>query len=57
MEMALGSNGTIGSGAYLMNWKGETSVAGKKMQGLRDRGVAQKVWEHSTHLLDQAVRT
>jgi len=56
LQVAVGSNGTVGSGAYLMNWKGETSPAGKKMQSLREQGVAQKVWEHTTHLLDHAVR-
>lgn len=56
LQVAVGSNGTIGSGAYLMNWKGETSAAGKKMQALREQGVAQKVWEHTTNLLDRAVQ-
>lgn len=55
LQVAAGSDGKIGSGAYLMNWKGETSPAGKKMQKLRDQGVAQKVWEHTTQLLDDAV--
>jgi NAD(P)-dependent dehydrogenase (short-subunit alcohol dehydrogenase family) len=53
---AMGSNGVLGSGAYLMNWKGETSAAGKKMQRLRAQGMAQKVWKHTTELLDRTVR-
>lgn len=56
LQVAVGSNGTVGSGAYLMNWKGETSAGGKKMQKLREQGVAQKVWEHTTNLLDRTVR-
>ncbi|WPH04794.1 putative short-chain dehydrogenases/reductase [Acrodontium crateriforme] len=54
IQLAMGSNGTLGSGAYLMNWKGETSAAGKKMQRLRERGFAQKIWEHTTSLTDRA---
>ncbi|KAF1348457.1 putative short-chain dehydrogenases/reductase [Delphinella strobiligena] len=57
LQAALGSDGTVGSGTYLMNWKGETSAAGKKMQKLREQGVAQKVWDHTTHLLDAAVQS
>ncbi|KAH0372519.1 NAD(P)-binding protein, partial [Aureobasidium melanogenum] len=55
-ERAVGSDGMIGSGAYLMNWKGETFAAGKKMQSLRAQGMAHKVWEHTTDLLSRAVR-
>ncbi|KAI5247037.1 NAD(P)-binding protein [Aureobasidium subglaciale] len=54
-RIAISSDGTIGGGAYLMNWKGETSAAGKKMQQLRSHGMAQKVWDHTTSLLDRAV--
>jgi hypothetical protein len=45
----------LGSGAYLMNWKGETSAAGKKMQNLRAQGMAQEVWKHTTELLSRTV--
>lgn len=55
-RVAMGSDGVLGSGAYLMNWKGETSAAGKKMQRLRAQGMAQRVWEHTTDLLSRAVR-
>lgn len=56
LQVAIGSTGASGSGAYLMNWKGETFAAGKKMQKMREQGVAEKVWEHTTGLLDDAVR-
>lgn len=56
LDPAIGSNGTFGSGAYLMNWKGDTSEAGKKMQKLRKEGMAERVWEHTTNLLDRTVR-
>lgn len=54
-QAVVGSDGTLGSGAYLMNWKGETFAAGKKMQNLRAQGMAHKVWEHTTDLLSRAV--
>lgn len=54
LQLAMGSNGTVGSGAYLMNWRGETSAAGRKMQRLREQGVAKKVWEHTVQLADRA---
>ncbi|KAH0289860.1 NAD(P)-binding protein [Aureobasidium namibiae CBS 147.97] len=53
---AMGSNEVLGSGAYLTNWKGETSAAGKKMQRLRAQGMTGRVWEHTTNLLSRTVR-
>jgi NAD(P)-dependent dehydrogenase (short-subunit alcohol dehydrogenase family) len=50
-QAAVGSDGVLGSGAYLMNWKGETFAAGKKMQKLRARGMARQIWDHTTELL------
>ncbi|KAH0020405.1 NAD(P)-binding protein, partial [Aureobasidium melanogenum] len=52
---AVGSDGALGSGAYLMNWKGETFAAGKKMQSLRAQGMAHRIWKHTTDLLNRAV--
>jgi NAD(P)-dependent dehydrogenase (short-subunit alcohol dehydrogenase family) len=52
-RIAMGSDGVFGSGAYLMNWKGETSPAGKKMRKLRAEGMAEKVWNHTTDLLSR----
>jgi NAD(P)-dependent dehydrogenase (short-subunit alcohol dehydrogenase family) len=54
--VAVGSDEALGSGAYLMNWKGETSAAGKKMQKLRAQGMARRVWEHTTDLLNRTVQ-
>lgn len=55
-RVAMGSDGVIGSGAYLMNWKGETSAAAKKMQKLRAQGMAARVWEHTTDLFSRTVQ-
>ncbi|KAI4730320.1 NAD(P)-binding protein [Aureobasidium sp. EXF-10728] len=55
-DVAMGSNGVLGSGAYLMNWKGDTFAGGRKIQRLREQGMARKVWEHTTDLLSRTVR-
>lgn len=54
--VAKGSDGRVGSGAYLMNWKGETSVAGKTMQRYREEGMPEVVWRHTVDLLQSAVK-
>ncbi|KAG9595971.1 NAD(P)-binding protein, partial [Aureobasidium melanogenum] len=54
-KAAVGSDGALGSGAYLMNWKGETFAASKKMQSLRAQGMAHRIWEHTTNLLNRVV--
>ncbi|KAI3394130.1 hypothetical protein diail_3183 [Diaporthe ilicicola] len=56
LGVAVGAGGVPGSGAYLMNWKGETSAGGKKMQALREQGAAKKVWEHTTDMFDRILR-
>lgn len=55
-QVAMGSDGRLGSGAYLANWKGETFAAGKNMQKLRAQGMAERVWEHTTALLSRTVQ-
>lgn len=48
-EVAKGTDGEIGSGVYSIHWTGEH--AGPKvvelLAGLRARGMAQKVWQHT----------
>lgn len=56
LGVAVGAGGIPGSGAYLMNWKGETSAGGKKMQALREQGAVKKVWEHTTDMFDRILR-
>ncbi|KAK6000809.1 hypothetical protein QM012_003534 [Aureobasidium pullulans] len=55
-KAAVGSDESVGSGAYLMNWKGETFPAGEQMRSLRAQGMAHQVWEHTTNLLSRAVQ-
>jgi hypothetical protein len=49
VEVASGTDGKIGSGVYSIHWSGEH--AGPKvvelLAGLREQGMAQKVWKHT----------
>lgn len=53
---AVGSDGEVGSGAYLVNWKGEGKVGNQIMQQYRAQGMSEHVWGHTTDILNAAVR-
>lgn len=46
-DMAAGSDGVRGSGAYILKWDG--SVVGKQevLGPMREKGLREKVWEHT----------
>jgi hypothetical protein len=46
LKVATGSDGKVGSGAYPVNWNGETIPVEKAYKGL-EAGMSQKVWEHT----------
>ncbi|KAI9815134.1 MAG: hypothetical protein M1827_002977 [Pycnora praestabilis] len=46
-DVALGSTGEKGSGAYLLNWNGEVTGKQKLLKDYRERGVGKKIWEHT----------
>ncbi|PGH34430.1 hypothetical protein GX50_02798 [[Emmonsia] crescens] len=52
--VAVGSTGVRGSGAYLLNWKGEGIPGSKVMQRYREEGMPETVWRHTVDLLDKA---
>ncbi|QIW94608.1 hypothetical protein AMS68_000126 [Peltaster fructicola] len=54
VSVAVGSDGHTGSGVYLTNWKGETSVGGRTLQRYREDGLPAEVWSHTTELLQRA---
>lgn len=54
--VAIGSNGEPGSGAYLLNWKGEGRAGGKTMRRYREEGMPGTVWKHTVELLDGTVK-
>ena len=54
VEIAKGSDGTAGSGAYLLNWDGKVqSQSLGLMKDYRDGGVQQKVWEHTMEMFEK----
>ena len=51
-EAALGSDGTMGSGAYCLHWKGVPSSNQAKLRKFRDANARQIIWQHTRHVLD-----
>jgi NAD(P)-dependent dehydrogenase (short-subunit alcohol dehydrogenase family) len=47
----VGSDGTKGSGSYLLSWDGDVFPDTKKAQKLRDEGGEAKVWQHTEEVL------
>ncbi|KAL3496703.1 hypothetical protein BJX62DRAFT_193826 [Aspergillus germanicus] len=54
--VAKGVDGRVGSGAYLLNWKGDVRSSAKILEQYRQDGTAELVWKHTEELLEQAVR-
>ncbi|KAF2476339.1 uncharacterized protein BDR25DRAFT_375228 [Lindgomyces ingoldianus] len=46
-ELATGSDGKSGSGAYFVSWNGEVFGESKKMESMRNNGAREKIWEHT----------
>lgn len=55
-EVTKGTRGETGSGAYLLNWKGEIRPTRETMRDYREKGVGELVWKHTQGLWDQAIR-
>lgn len=51
-----GSNGKIGSGAYLLDWDGKATGDEEILKKYRDQNMAQRVWEHTMQIFQQAER-
>ena len=47
VSVARGSDWEVGSGCYLLNWDGEEVGDRKLLQEYRDRGMGEKIWEHT----------
>ncbi|KAL3456030.1 hypothetical protein BJX64DRAFT_52771 [Aspergillus heterothallicus] len=54
--VAKGVDGKIGSGAYLLNWKGDVRGSAKILEQYRKDGTRELVWRHTEELLEQAAR-
>lgn len=47
LEVAKGTDGTKGGGAYSIQDKGEINPTEKSYQKIREGGLKEKVWEHT----------
>ncbi|KAL2844751.1 hypothetical protein BJY01DRAFT_214759 [Aspergillus pseudoustus] len=54
-EEANGTTGETGSGAYLLNWKGDVRPSGKILAQYREEGMPELVWRHTEAMFDEAV--
>ena len=52
-SVSKGSNGKVGSGAYLVNWNGDISGNEKILSDYREKGVGKTVWEHTMGIFKQ----
>jgi len=51
--LARGTDGEVGSGAYAVNWDGETVANGRAYQKAREEGWSEKVWEHTMSVFEE----
>jgi hypothetical protein len=49
---AVGSDGTVGSGVYCLNWDGKRLIKDKPMNALREQGAVEVVWDHCLRVFD-----
>lgn len=54
--VATGTTGETGSGAYLLNWKGEVRPSAEVLARYREQGMPELVWGHTEGLMSDAVR-
>ncbi|GAB1206373.1 hypothetical protein APSETT445_005058 [Aspergillus pseudonomiae] len=54
-DVAKGTTGEGGSGAYLLNWNGEVRPSQKIIEEYRVQRLPELVWRHTEDLLDRAV--
>ena len=52
-SVAKGSNGTVGSGAYLVNWNNEVTGKERLLKEYRETGAARIVCEHTMGIFDR----
>lgn len=56
-DAAVGSDGTKGSGAYLLNWNGKKVGNEKVLNALRERQMGKTIWEHTLDVFRRAEQT
>jgi hypothetical protein len=57
LSVSRGSNGKVGSGAYIVNWNGDITGKEKILSDYRDKGVGKTVWEHTMAVFQKVEKT
>jgi hypothetical protein len=53
MEVAMGTDGVVGSGAYLANWTGVPAARKKIFGEYMEKGVSGVVWDHTMGIFER----
>lgn len=56
-DAAVGSDGTKGSGAYLVNWNGKKVGNQKILDALREKQMGKTIWEHTLEVFRRVEQT
>lgn len=56
LHVMRGSNGEVGSGAYLLDWDGKPTGDRKVLDKYRSMDLGQTVWEHTMQMFERAER-
>jgi hypothetical protein len=56
-DAAVGSDGTKGSGAYLVSWNGKKVGNRKILDALREKQMGKTIWEHTLEVFRRAEQT
>ena len=56
VAVAVGADGAVGSGCYLLDWNGEAAGDVKLMAEYRAKGWDEKIWEHTQEVFDKGAK-
>ena len=56
-DAAVGTDGTKGSGAYLVSWNGKKVGNQKILNALREKQMGKTIWEHTLEMFRRAEQT
>ncbi|WPH03846.1 Hypothetical protein R9X50_00672900 [Acrodontium crateriforme] len=54
LSVARGTNGKPGSGAYLLDWDGQTTGDEAVLEKYREMGMGPKIWDHTMEIFTRA---
>ncbi|KAF8849452.1 hypothetical protein BDZ45DRAFT_235504 [Acephala macrosclerotiorum] len=53
LAVAIGSDGKVGSGGYLVNWNGNITGKEKLLSDYRAKGISQTIWDHTQSIFQR----